>query len=236
MPKSLLYQTDYRINDYISIHIPTVREIIDNEDDYFGNISCIVATPYDMMVQLDDMNIDFSKISDWDLFCLLFKELQTRDTSLLFGDLDLRDFETAINKQNGNVVLLNRKTGAIIDRAIHDQICRFLRDVFRIEKNNKKPANEEARKFMIERARKKLKRLMRQKPKSQLENYIIALVNTQEFPYDYKSVLGLSIYQFYASLYQIVNKIKFDNLMIGVYAGTINTKELNQNELSWISN
>lgn len=236
MINNLLYQTEHQINEHISIKIPTIGDVIKDEDSYYSTISMIVATPYDMMVQLDDNNIDFAKINEWDLFCLLFKELQTRDVSLIFNDLNLCDFETAVNKQNGNIVLLNKKNGAVIDRAIHDQICRFLRQVLGIVKNDKKPANDEAKKFMIERARKRLKRRMRQPQKSELENYIIALVNTSEFPYDYESVLKLTIYQFYASLHQIIKKIKFDNLMIGCYAGTVNMKEIDQKELSWISN
>ncbi len=236
MVSNLLYQTEHQINEHISIRIPTIGDVIKDEDSYYSTISMIVATPYDMMVQLDDNNIDFAKINEWDLFCLLFKELQTRDVSLIFNDLNLCDFETAVNKQNGNIVLLNKKTGAVIDRAIHDQICRFLRQVLGIAKNDKKPANDEAKKFMIERSRKRLQRRMRQPQQSELENYIIALVNISEFPYDYESVLKLTIYQFYASLHQIIKKIKFDNLMIGCYAGTVNMKEVDQKELSWISN
>lgn len=89
---------------------------------------------------------------------------------------------------------------------------------------------------MIERTRAKLKRRKKQLTESQIDKYIVALVNTSEFPYTYESVLGLTINQFYASLHQIVRKIKYDNLMIGCYAGTVNTKELDQNELNWISN
>lgn len=236
MGKSTLYETKHKINDYITIRVPTIKEIIENEDDYYGNVALIVATPYDMMVQLDDMKIDFTKINDWDLFCLLFNELRTRDLSLIFDGLDLRDFVTAENKQNGNIVLINPKTGAKIDRATYDQICRYLRNTLRLQKNEKKPANEEARKFLIERTRKKLKRRRKQLVESQIEKYIVALVNTSEFPYTYDSVLGLTINQFYASLHQIVRKIKYDNLMIGCYAGTVNMKELDQNELNWISN
>lgn len=236
MGKSTLYETSHKINDYISIKIPTIRELIEHEDDYYANIALIVATPYDMMVQLDDMKIDFTKINDWDLFCLLFKELQTRDLSLIFDGLDLRDFVTAQNKQNGNTILINPNTGVKIDMAIHDQICRYLRKTLGLKKNDKKPANEEARLFMIERARKKIMRRKKQLVESQIEKYIIALVNTQEFPYNYESVLDLTINQFYASLHQVVKKVKFDNLMIGCYAGTVNMKELDQNELNWISN
>lgn len=236
MSKNLLYKTKYKINDCISIKIPTVREVIQNEDDYYSNIALIVATPYDMMVQLDDVKINFTTINDWDLFCLLFKELQTKDLSSIFDNLNLEDFEMVINKQNGDTVLLNEKTGAIIDRAIHNQICRLLREILHLEKNQKKPANEEARKFMIDRARRRLKRRKKHAQKSQLESYIISLVNTTEFPYNYNTVLDLTIYQFYASLHQIIKKTNYDNLMIGCYAGTINMKELNQKELDWLSN
>ena len=228
-----LYKKEYKINDHITLKIPTVGEIIENEDAYYESISLIISTPYDMMVQLDDAGIDFTTINDWDLFCLLFKNLQNRDTSLIFGDMNLKDFETAVNKQTGNVVLLNQKTGAIIDRAIHDKICRFLRKILCIEKNSKKPANEATKKFMIERARQRFKRNKKKSNQSQLENFIVALVNTSEFSYNYDSTLTLTIYQFYASLHQIVKKVKFDNLMIGCYAGTVSVKELDQKELNF---
>lgn len=236
MGKSTLYETKHKINDFITIRVPTIKDIIENEDDYYGNIALIVATPYDMMVQLDDMKIDFTQINEWDLFLLLFNELRTRDLSLIFDGLNLRDFVTAENKQNGNIILVNPKTGVKIDRAIRDQICRYLRKTLRLQKNDKRPANEEARKFLIERTRTKLKRRRKQLVESQIEKYIVALVNTSEFPYTYESVLGLTINQFYASLHQIVKKIKYDKLMIGCYAGTVNMKELDQNELNWISN
>lgn len=236
MGKSTLYETKHKINDFITIRVPTIKDIIENEDDYYGNVALIVATPYDMMVQLDDMKIDFTQINEWDLFLLLFNELRTRDLSLIFDGVDLRDFVTAENKQNGTFILVNPKTGVKIDRAIHDQICRYLRKTLRLQKNDKRPANEEARKYLIERTRTKLKRRRKQLVESQIEKYIVALVNTSEFPYTYESVLGLTINQFYASLHQIVKKIKYDKLMIGCYAGTVNMKELDQNELNWISN
>ena len=232
----LLYRTEYPINDYIKIKIPTVGEVIDDEDNYNAIVSIICATPYDMMVQLDDNGIDFTTIDDWELFCLLFRGLQDRDTSLVFGDLNLKDFEMLKNTENGEVVLANLQTGAIIDRSIHYMIAKFLREVMGIERTNKKPGNEEARLYMIERARKKQQRARRnKKPHSQLESFIISLVNTSEFSYDYRSVRDLTIYQFFSSLRQISNKTRYDKLMIGVYAGTVNVKEINQSELSWFA-
>lgn len=233
---SLLYCKTHKITDKISVRVPTVRDILDNEDEYYSAVALFVSTPYDMMAQLDSVGIDFTEINDWDLFCLMFRELQRRDLSLIFDDLDLSKFIIKSNEKNGEIIFVNEELDIVIDRGIHTQITNFLRDVLNIERHDKKPANEEAKKYMIERARKKLRRQKRNKTEHQLEHFIISLVNTAEFSYDYQSVLDLTIYQFNVSLRQIIKKVKFDKLMIGCYAGTVNTKTIDPSELVWISN
>lgn len=233
MPK-LLYADRYNINDKIYVRVPTVGEVLDNEDKYFEIVYTIIATPYDLMVQLDDNGIDFTKISSFELFCLLFGHLKELDTSLVFGDLDLSKFNVAMNTQNGNYVLRDEENDITIDRAIHGQICACLRKLLNIPKTEKLPGNEEGRIYMLEKARKKAKRKKKKQPDSQIEDLIVALVNTAEFPYDYMSVKDISIYQFYSSLKQITHKVKFDKTMIGVYAGTVSFDKLNMDERSWI--
>lgn len=235
MSKGFLYSRSYPVNDKISIIVPTVGEIIEDELSYNSMVAAVLATPSDFMVQLDDIGIDFTSISSFDLFLLLFYGLSQADTHLIFGELDLSKFKTAINEKNGTMCLRDEENDITIDRAIHDQICRVLRKINHLEKNDKKPANDEAKKYMIERARVKQKRAARRPPKSQLEDLIIALVNTEQFKYGYEGVLNLTIYQFNASVYQIVKKINYDNTMIGCYAGTIKAKELSQDQLNWLT-
>lgn len=231
---SLLYARDIPVSEAISIHVPSVGEVIDNEDEYYNTIFTIIATPFDMMVQLDDNGIDFTKITDYDLFLLLFQHLQKSDTSLIFGDLSLDGFKTAVNSQNGEYILVNEESNIIIDRIIHRKICDTLHRILGIPKNNKKPGNEEAKKYLLDRARQKQKRHSGRKRKSQLEEYIVALVNAEQFPYNYETIRDISIYQFYASLEQISHKIKFDNIMIGYYAGTVKGDDLKPSDKTWI--
>ena len=234
MPK-LLYADRYDINDKIHICIPTVGEVLANEDKYYEVVYSIIATPYDLMVQLDDNGIDFTKINAFELFCLLFGHLRELDTSMVFGDLDLKKFNIAVNNQNGNYVLRDEENDITIDRAIHGQVCACLRKILNIPKTEKQPGNEEGRIYMLQKARKKANRKRKKvQSESQIEDMIIALVNTPEFPYDYESVKDISIYQFYASLKQIIHKVKFDKTMIGVYAGTVAFKDLDMDERSWI--
>lgn len=235
--KGLLYKNEYAISDKIKIIIPKVRDLIKDEASYYSNITLITATPYDMMVQLDDIGIDFTKIDDFELFCAIFNQLAESDTSLIFGDLNLTNFIPARVNGSDEIILYDEINDITIDKTIYSQICEVLRLIHGYKRVNKRPANEEAKKFMIERARIKQKRERRKskiKTTTQLEDLIISLVNTAEFPYNYRSVLDLTIYQFNSSLYQIIDKVRFDNLMIGCYAGTIDTDKLSKDELSWI--
>lgn len=234
--KSILYERSIKINDYITVEIPTVQDVLDNEDEYYGIVSSLVATPYDMMVQLDDIDIDFTEIDDYELFLIVFQGLRDQDTSLIFGDLDLSGFELAVNEQNEQIVLLNCETGAVIDRAIHFEIAEALRKIHHLKRNNRKAANESAKKFLIERARKKMKREQRKGFSSQLEPLIIAMVNTEQFKYDFETTKTLTIHQFNESVIQIVHKVNYLNIMHGIYAGTVSVKDVDQNALNWISN
>jgi len=232
---SLLYKKQFAINDSIHIIVPTVGQIIEDEDSYYGLVSLLTAMPIDLMAQLDDLKIDFTSINDYELFLLLFPILKSKDTSLIFGDLDISDLEVAVNEQNGKLALVNKNGEIIIDRAIHGKIAATLRKIHHLEKNNRKPANNEAKKFMLERARAKMRHSKNRKEDSQLEALIIAMVNTEQYKYDFESTKELSIFQFNESVRQIIKKIDYDNRMYGVYSGTINAKELSQEDLNWLT-
>lgn len=232
---NLLYKQEYAINDHIKIQIPTVGEVLDNEDDYYTMVTMLTAMPIDMMVQLDDIGVDFTAINEYELFLLLFNALKDKDTSLIFGELDLKPFKSVVNPQNDTIVLRNKKTGVVIDRGIQGQIASVLRKIHNLKRNNRKPANQEAREYMLQRARDKMRRRNRRINDSQLEELIVAMVNTEQFHYGFEGTRELSIYQFNESVRQVIKKIDYDNRMHGVYAGTVNAKELSQDDLNWLT-
>ena len=168
----LLYRDSYEINDSIRIVVPTVGQVLDNEDTYYNIVSAITDMPIDFMVQLDDLGIDFTTINAWQLFVLLFenlKQMDKYDLSLVFGDLDLSCFEIGISPQNGKFIIRDEKHDITIDRAIHSQMASVLRKLHHLEKNHRRPANDEAKEYMLRRAREKLKRHKDRKENSQLD-------------------------------------------------------------------
>lgn len=232
---NLLYKQEYAINEHIKIQIPTVGEVLDNEDDYYTMVTMLTAMPVDMMVQLDDIGVDFTAVNEYELFLILFNALKDKDTSLIFGELDLKPFRSAVNPQNNTIVLRNKETGVVIDRGIQGQIASVLRKIHNLKRNNRKPANQEAREYMLQRAREKMRRRSKRVNDSQLEELIVAMVNTEQFHYGFEGTRELSIYQFNESVRQVIKKIDYDNRMHGVYAGTVNAKELSQDDLNWLT-
>lgn len=232
--KSWLKLSSIDVLPNLSIRIPTVGEILEDEFTYYNIITSLTASSFQYMVQLDDMGIDFTTISDYQLFMMLFFVYVKSDLSILFKDLDTSDF---IVKHEGNSEFLYSPSNNIeINEKVYNDIVDVIRKINLLEKVKYKPGNEAARKYLLEKERKKQKRNAKKKQEPYLEKLVIALVNTAEFPYDYDSCMDLSIYKFNQSFKQIQHKIAFDKTMIGVYAGTVDHSKLSKDNLTWIPN
>ena len=235
--KSLLNLSSVNISDtQLSVRIPTVGEILEDEFTYYNIISSLTASPFQYMVQLDDIGIDFTTMSDYELFKMLFLIYTKSDLSILFGDLDVSDFGV-YREKNNNTFIYSPSSHIEINEKVYNDLVETIRKINLLEKVKTKPGNESARKYLLEKERKRQKRNAKKKQEPYLEKLVIALVNTSEFPYDYDSCMDLSIYRFNQSFKQIQHKIAFDKTMIGVYAGTVDTSKLsNKDALTWIPN
>lgn len=232
--KSLINKRKVEILPNLTIKIPTVDEVLSDEQLYYETASVLVLSPYQYMVQLDDAGIDFSSISDYELFLMLFPIFAQGDLSAVFGDIDTKDFK-AFEGENGKKFLRSESNNITIDELVYNDIANTIRKIYMFEKESYKAGNEHARKYLLDKERRKLKRLKNKKYEPQFEKLVIALVNTKEFPYDYESCMKLSLYQFNQSLKQVGHKINFDNTMIGVYSGTIDASKMgNKDSLIWI--
>lgn len=233
--KSLLNLSSVEIAPGLSVRIPSVREILEDESAYYNIVSALTATPFQYMVPLDDMGIDYTEITDYDLFKILFLSCISSDLSILFGDLDLSDFGRYVDSRSQAEVIYSPKNNIVIDRPVYRDLAEVIRKMNLLEKTDHKPGNESARKYLLEKERKRQKRNAGKKPEPYLEKMVVALVNTSEFPYGYDACMDLSIYRFQQSLRQIQRKISFDNTMIGVYAGTVDpSRPGNKDGLTWI--
>lgn len=102
---------DIKINDNITIMQPTVRQVKEfGEEQFFSTLHLLTATGADLKAQLWNMDIDYTKIKDYDLFIkviwsmlssrqLLYRELMSdvdkhEDELRKFSDDELKDMQT----------------------------------------------------------------------------------------------------------------------------------------------
>lgn len=233
--KSLLKLSSVDILPNLSVRIPTIGEILEDEQHYYNLISSLTATPFQYMVQLDDIGLDFTQVTDYQLFLMLFPLFVKGDMHILFGDIDLSDILVTKNPENHETILYSKKNNIVIDELIYSQIVDNIRKINGLKRENRKPGNDEAKKFRINLERKKQKRNAKKPYDPYLEKLVISLVNRPEFKYNYEQVDNLTIYQFNKSFEQIKTSINFDKTMIGVYAGTVDTSKLKDKScLSWL--
>ena len=142
---------DYKINDNIIIHQPSLGEICDfGEGRYYSIVQTLTAIPSDMKSQLDDIGIDYEAISDFELFILLIKTLNYDDTKIIFGDLDLSKFELYTDKSNGETVLaqnIRKEKEVEYVEIINKKLNSFHKIIYKLLKL---PTTEEIHKTKIE--------------------------------------------------------------------------------------
>ena len=144
--QSLLRTNQYRINDTISIYVPTVGEIYDyGESEYYDIVQLLTSVPYDLMVQFDDMGVDYETISEYQLFLMMLESfmLKKKDLSIVFGSLNINSLRFK-ESENGEKKLVNSKGETVIDKLIQYEISAAIRKIHFWTKTDKRAGNKEA--------------------------------------------------------------------------------------------
>lgn len=231
---ALYFGDPYKINDYITITLPKIGELVKyGERQYFSMIQTLTAIPSDMKSQLWDMkpSLDWTQITDFQLFMMLSQTLPKDKTSIIFGDLDLQAMKPFENRQNDTVILADPNTGAVIDELAYGKIQSYLCSAHNITKKVEKAANEFTKKFMIEEDRQKIEYSKKQPYKSTLKNLISAVKCRQGYTLDY--IRNMGIVEFFDDLSRLSIIVQTDALLQGSYSGMVDTTKIPKQNFDW---
>lgn len=229
----LYFGDPYVINDKITVFQPKIKDIVEyGEASYMSMIHTICSIPSDLKSQLWDMNLDWTQISDFELFVMLSQTMTVNRTSIILGDLDLSSLKPFKNPQNDELVLANKNTGVIIDSLIYERIVNYLRKLHGLKKKVEFAANEFTKKFMIEEDRQKIAYNKTKPYESFLLPMISAVKARQGYTLDYIKNEGLAEFFDEVSRLQIIHNA--DALLHGAYSGMVDTSKINKNEFNWM--
>ena len=248
-----LYEIDelrlYRGADYILpngmvVKTPTLGDICDyGESEYLAMVSIFTATTIDRCAQLEDMGIDYTQITNFEMFCIFANMLRPdrREgesviaTRPLFGDVDFSQFRPVYRDEK--LCLIN-KDGVVIDDNTFETMASCVRKIHGMpEPLYQKVTNEFAKQQLIRDARNdaEFQRKMRafKGDHSQYQPYISALVNHPYFKYNWHTVWDVSVYAFFDSLKRISIIDNANHLYQGLYSGCIEYNKI-KHDLDWL--
>ena len=229
---ALYFGKPYVVNDYITITIPKIGEVVEfGERQYYSMVQTISAIPSEMKSQLWDIGLDWTQITDFQLFMMLAPTLPQNQTSILFGDLNLQAMRPFENKENETVFLCNPETGAIIDELAFGKIHSYLCAAHNLTKKVEKAANEFTKKFMIDEDRKKILHNAKQPHKSFLKPLISSVKCRMGYTLDYVKNMGLC--EFFDDLSRLQIIVNADALLQGTYSGMVDASKIPKKNFDW---
>lgn len=229
---ALYFGDPYVVNDYITITIPKLGEVVKyGERQYYSMVQTVTAIPSEMKSQLWDMGLDWTQLTDFQLFMMLVPTLPQEKTSILFGDLNFQAMRPFENKDNDTIFLGDPKTGVKIDELAFGKMHSYLCSAHNLTKKVEKAANEYTKKFMIDEDRQKLKYNAKQEYKSFLKPLITSVKCRMGYTLDYVKNMGLV--EFFDDLNRLQIIVNADALLQGSYSGMVDTSKIPKKHFDW---
>lgn len=231
----LYFGEDYKVSDKISLHQPTIGEIVEwGEREYYSMIYTLTCIPSDMKSQLDDIGIDYMEISDFELFMLLCHSLTPKQTSIIFGDLDFSKFIHCQNQENGEICLYCQENNIVIDRFVYMKMVDYLRKLHNIKPKIEKAATKTVKKILIQLDREKIAKSKKEPYKSQLKELVSAMMRYPGFKYKKNELKECGLYEFMDTVQGAQIYVSTTALLSGMYSGMVDTSKINKKEFNWM--
>ena len=231
----LYFGDPYVVNKYITIYQPTIGDIIEyGEREYFSMINTITAIPSECKSMLWDMepSLDWTQVEDFQLFMMLSRSLSQEQTKIILGDIDLQRMKIVENLQNGDPVLKDPVTGAIIDELAYKTMSAYLCKLHNLTKKVEKAGNKFTKQVLIDEDRQKREYSAKQPYKSFLMPLVSSIKVRQGYTKDYIRNMGL--YEFFDDVNRTQIIVNTDALLSGAYSGMMDTSKIPKSNFNWM--
>lgn len=262
----LMHGEDYQLTDSITLHHPTVGEILSidqsptPERTYWSYVNILLADPYLNMVMLDDMGKNYLETSPYEVFILQWDNFEKdyQENKASYDAYGMNPSQTIIGAfqffinggccfqkgiyENGDVCFYDKNNPSCqINKEVFECIYEWVKSINKIDYSNRiKPADENARRVLIEDMRDEMKKAKKRKKRQDDDSdYFGNIMSAVSFcgngaitPFNMKDC---KIYWLNEALSISIKKSNAGHLLDGIYHGTISSKDIKKKELDWIN-
>ncbi len=233
---ALLSGDPIEICEGITLLQPSLKDIKQyGEAAFYSTFWTLCSSPLDIPSTLDDVGIDFTEISDWELFRGMIVGCTPDQTRILFGDVDFTQFMlfNRMNEDGTEEDVLCNPEGIVIDEATYKKLIAYVQAMIGFQHTGKKPKSKSAKKALILDDKKKRENDKDKPFESVIFDGIISLVNTEECKYNYSTIFDITLFQYMKSYTQIQGKKAACALLQGSYSGFVDSSQIDKIDFQW---
>lgn len=241
----------FEVGNGMTVLMPTVGDILrlDNSDiTFYQTLYIWIANPTTYRLMLWDNGIDWNKISDYELFLMLYKTENPDVSKMMFGNVDFQQFglfhKTVQEKnEDGEIVDVQKVTLYSPDQDIEisDQdytlISQYLKAAFNIYPKVEKAKGRITKESIIEEERMNLiakERKGEDIPTSSLLPLISSCINHPGFKYNLNELREVNFVQFMDSVQRLQIYESTSALLKGAYSGFCDTSKIDKDEFNFM--
>ena len=223
----------------LQIFQPKIGDILEiGEEDFYSNLSIFVSNPTSYRLALWDAGEDWNNITEFQLFLMLFSRIDPFCSKMLFGDVDITDFdwyEKQLPEKEKEIVLIHNKLDFEINADNFMFMQEYLRTMFNIHPKVEKAKGRTTKEWMIEEDRISLfNKSKQEKTTSTLLPLISSCTNHPGFKYKLEEVKQMGIVQFMDSVQRLQIYESTVALNHGIYSGMVSTKDIDKKNFNFM--
>lgn len=217
------------VNGSITIKMPTVGNVMMYGEKLFNaTLSIFITNTTSYRLALWDSGIDWNEISDFELFCMLYKKLDNGAVNLMFDNLDFSKFELnkVMKDDVEQIVLYDKEDDIEINEDVYQYIHQYLQEVFNIFPVEKITHNKTMKEMYIRKDRSEFEHTKEDSEKSSIQALISSCVNHPGFKYKLNELTDLGMCEFYDSVKRLQIYESSTALMKGMYSGFVDSSKI----------
>ena len=229
----------------ITVYSPTIGDVISaGEKKFYETLNIFICNTTQYRLPLWDNGIDWTQISDFELFAQLYHSIDSDISKMLFGDLDFSKFQPLMKRKSaddekGELILWNEDSQVEINQDVYNHFSQYLQNVFSIFPEEKITKDDILKTWYINKDRRALKNAQEAEEKGKKHSYSIqalisACINHPGFKYKLKDLKEVGVCEFYDSVRRLQIYEQSTALMKGMYSGFVDGSKIDPNNYNFM--
>ena len=241
----------FDVGNGMTILMPTVGDILrlkDSDVTFYQTLYVWVANPTTYRLMLWDNGVDWNKLSDYELFLMLFKTQDPDVTKLMFGNIDFKNFDyykktIPSEDDEGNEIeivsttLYDEEDEIEISEQDYTLISNYLKAAFNIYPKVEKAKGRATKEAIIDEERMNIAQKAKDGnniPTSSLLPLVSSCINHPGFKYNLNELREVNFVQFMDSVQRLQIYENSTALLRGSMSGFVDTSKINKDEFNFM--